>query len=605
MEIFILITVTEYKKLNNHTFGLGQDVAHDLTNLAKVASLFIYDSKINKWLRSERLNTVVSDEKIRKNLYNAINKINIKLTHLQLGGKRTKSEANSLVQAIFDGQGKRLAIVDWAAQNYVSVTVAFGLIKFERETDSYKITDLGKLAVELYDNGQKDKLNEFFYERLLEYPYASWLLRLTGSEPSKRFSKFDLGMNFGFIDELGFSTAPLNIYLDNLAQAEIDNDPQLRKETKSNFESTGDKYMRWLAGVLVHYKLLNSQISTKTVHNYLGTDYELSIGTTYQITGKGLRALNQANGKSKYSRSIKRVMWEYFAPKAKDAIRKKTVRALIIKYLSESPKGKSATDISKFINNNYPSLETTPEEIIDDTIGLNRIGIEISIEGENLLLKEKLFPFDIPIKQNVSFVKEEIDILKDKLRKQLKLTSHTYLKGIDIAFKKRTTNAENTEFESISVSLFTKEMSFFGHHLGGASKPDGIVWNNDFLFILDSKAYHQGFPLTKNYTDPMLRYLTELEARNPKVIPNWWDMIPKDIDNKYFVYVSGKFKGNYLKLLNDFKIASKHDGGALEFIKLLLLTENFKSGLMTVEEIKEEILGTDIGIKSYYPKLAK
>lgn len=598
-----VITVTEYDRVYRHTYGLGQDVAHDLKNLAKVASLFVFDSKINTWLLNERLDEVVTDVVTCAQLKFAIRQKEIILTHRQLGGTRTKSEANSLVQAIFEGQGRRLAFVDWAAQNYVSVTVAFGLIKFNQLNDSYQITDLGRQAVKMYDAEQNEELDTFFYERLLEYPYAAWLLRLTARDTEKKFSKFDLGSNFGFIDELGFSTAPLNLYLDGLAEATINHDSQLRSQIRSNFESTGDKYMRWLAGVLVNYGLLKSEQNTRVSHCFEGRVLELSIGITYQISYKGLQALRRVNGFSSYARTKKRVMWEYLAPKAGDAIRKKTVRALILKVLSEGNSRKEIVDISDKINKEYPSLEVTPEQILDDCKGINRIGIEIEIEGTQARLKDQLLPFEIPIQRQSSFVKQDIDILKDKLRKDLKLLNHSYLKGIDIALKSRTSNTENTEFESLSVDLFTKECLLEGKHLGGSNRPDGIAWCDEFAFIIDSKAYSDGFPLTRSNTDPMLRYLNDLNSRNPEILPNWWIDIPENITNKYFVYISGKFRGEYIRLLDEFKTTSNHSGGALEYIKLLLLAENYKSGRLNTESLKNYILDTNIDFEDYYSKL--
>lgn len=57
------------------------------------------------------------------------------------------------------------------------------------------------------------ELDEFMYQRLLEYPYAAWLIRLLGNNPDKQFSKFDLAENFGFIDELGFDSILFKFFL--------------------------------------------------------------------------------------------------------------------------------------------------------------------------------------------------------------------------------------------------------------------------------------------------------------------------------------------------------------------------------------------------------
>lgn len=596
------VTVNEYRNLNNLAFGLGQDVSQDLKELVKVASIFVPNSKIHSWLVDERLKEVVTDLKIRQELITAISTNPITVTWKQLTGTRTKKEADSLVQAVFRGQGQRLAIVNWAAQNYVSVAVAFGLLNFHRATKSFTISELGLQAVKLYDSEKYTDLSDFLYQRLLEYPYAAWLLRLLGKDSNKQFSKFELGENFGFIDELGFSTAPVKSFLNGIAQAKIDQDSKLEKKIKSNFESTADKYMRWLAGVLVTSGLVSAE-TKKVSHTYMGRTFDITLGTVYQITYKGLIALNNVNGKSRYRRSKKRVMWEFLATKDKNAVAKKTTRSLILKHLVEKKNPLKAKEIANLINSDYPTLEVTPEEVIDDCKGLNRIGIEIDILKDKLTLKEKLYDFEIPIQQKKILEKTEIDKFKNELRSELDCLDHSYLKGIDIANKKQTTNAENTEFEAISTKIFTEELDFSGEHLGGSSKPDGLVWDNDCIFVLDSKAYSGGFTLTSNHTDPMGRYLRQINERNNTIKPTWWDISPSDLDTIYFAYISGSFAGNYENQLKKFRIDTGHNGAALEFVKLLLLANRYKANRMKRIDVIKSILDDHISYDEYAPML--
>lgn len=587
-----MIKIVEYEKLYSRTYGLGQDISQDLTNLVKVASLFVKKSKIHNSLMSEWLDIRVIDKDINFELKEVLSTQIITPSHKQLAGTRTKKEANSLVQAMFEGQGERLAIVDWAASNYVSVTVAFGLIEFNRNTDTYYITELGEKAVWLLENANKEALDLFLLDRLLEYPYTAWMLRLLGNKPNQEFTKFDFGENFGFIDEAGFSTLPKNIYLDALAETYANDDIQSRKKLKSNYESTGDKYMRWLAGVLVDYGLVNS-IRSNDDHIYNGKSYNLYVSLKYKISARGLEALRKVNGISSHRRTKKRVRWEYLAPKAQDSILKKTSRSLMLKYLSESKKGLLATELASKINQELPKINVSSEEVSDDIEGLNRIGIEISKKNDLLFLEEELFDFEIPIAINKEIEKNELDSLKDKVRIYLKNTEHHYLKGIDIAYKNRTSAMENTELEVLSADLLTKELGLNGKHMGGTGRPDGVAYNDKFVFVLDSKAYSKGFPMIKSNTDPMLRYLSELKARNINVKPHWWKDIPVGIKDTYFVYVSGRFTGEYRSLLQAFKDSTGCNGGALEIIKLLLLVENYKRKKINIDEVKKEILDSD------------
>ncbi|MDR0300412.1 MAG: restriction endonuclease, partial [Streptococcaceae bacterium] len=470
--------------------------------------------------------------------------------------------------------------------------------QFQRASKSFIVTSLGREASKLYDENKVTELNNFMYQRLLEYPYAVWLIRLLGKNPTKKFSKFDLAENFGFIDELGFGSIPVQIYLNSLAQAEIENDKEAKKKIKSNFEGTSDKYMRWLAGVLVKSGLATAT-SEKVRHEYNGKDFSLSVGPMYQITAKGLTALKQVNGGSRYSRSPKRVMWEFLATKDKNASVLKTSRSLILKYLSEKKNPISPQKLADSINADYPKLEITPEEIIDDCKGLERIGIEITNLNDELTLKEKLLDFEIPIEREAVLEKTDIDKFKNLIRSRLTHISHSYLKGIDIAAKKKTTKAENTEFEVISTQLFTDELGFLGQHLGGSNRPDGLVWDKDCAFILDSKAYSEGFPLTAHHTDAMRRYLRQFEERDEKIIPTWWDISPKGLANTYFAYVSGSFAGKYEMQLKNFRQGVGIEGGALEFVKLLLLANQFKAEKITKDEVKAQILDYNIAYKDY------
>lgn len=214
-----MITVQTYKKFPDRTFGLGQDVSTDLLDIVKVPALFIKDSKIHKELEESRLKRVTIDVGAPQEIYDKL---------LKALGKKTMSDnelvslsskygrkpyASGLIRAIFDGQ-RGPAIKDWPAKNYLAVAVGMGLVDLDYSTDTYHITELGKEAVNLLDNNDLDNLRTFMLERLFEYPYAAWLIRVVNMDKNKWYTKFDLGDNFGFIDEPGFSSLPEDLYID-------------------------------------------------------------------------------------------------------------------------------------------------------------------------------------------------------------------------------------------------------------------------------------------------------------------------------------------------------------------------------------------------------
>lgn len=602
-----MINIVEYEKIPNHTFGLGQDVSQNLIDVVRVPSLFIPTSNIHRYLTSGYLKKVTLEAGASQEIFNkltlALNKKKLDQSELVTLNSKVgrKHYATGLIRAVFKGQRESPVITDWAASNYLSIAIGMGLIDLDYTQNNFFVTGFGEKAVMLYDN-QDPNLNDFLFNRLLEYPYAAWLIRLVNKNKEKVFTKFDLGGNFGFIDEPGFLSLPEDLYIEGILDAKNSHDKQLEKQIKSNYESTSDKYMRWLAGTLVNYGLLKSvpKIYKRVLID--GTKMVIRLNA-YKVTLKGIRAFNIVNGRSRYKRSIKRVRWEYFAPKVENSAKRKTARALMLKFLQESPKGLSAELLANKINEIQPSIKSIPDQILDDAIGLNRLGIEIEIKGSHLLLKEKLYDFTIPIKKNFTFKTTDAEKVKSQVLPSLKLLDHSYLQAIDIAFKDKTTNQENTQLEILSTDLFIKEMNFDGLHLGGSNRPDGFAYDNQVGWIIDSKAYHNGFAVTANSTDAMGRYIRQYRAKSDR--STWWKKLPSHISKTNFVYVSSFFTGNYKNQLLDFERRNSMEGGLLEISKLILLAETFKRGQINRDKITNSILDSHVSFSQYIEKLTE
>ncbi|MGO5287994.1 restriction endonuclease FokI C-terminal domain-containing protein [Pseudoscardovia suis] len=614
-----MIKIEEFKRFHDRTFGLGQDVAQNLDSEVEIASLFIPESLTYKKMVASQLHerTVEagSSNTCFETLLAAL--INQQMTYKNLvsvgfkDGKSTPGRepyATGLIRALIKGQ-RNPAITNWAAANYLSLTIGLGLLDFHYDSDQFTITELGKQAVALFDAKTPEsekELHDFLLERLYEYPYAAWLIRWVNQKDwGHIFTKFELGAEFGFIDEAGFTSIPEIAFVDQIAYAKAMGNHKVEKETRSNFEGTSDKYMRWLCGMFVEFGLLQKTTKTVTSDPINGKTYQVEI-QAYQATPECRKAINYVDGKSSHRRSPKRVRWEYLAPKSQDASRRKTIRALELKFLSESPNGRTFSELADKINETLPELRATPGLIADDIKGLNRIGIQIDMPdktGDACKLIDKLFDFIIPVKADHVFTESKAQEAKDKIRPYLTHVDHRYLKGIDIAFKTVTTHAEDTELEQLSTELFTNEMGYKGRHLGGSSKPDGIAYTDDRLWILDSKAYHKSFTLTKTNTDPMYRYI--MEYREKKGTVDWWSEIPSGIpkDNAHFVYVSGGFSGNYQKQLSDFEDFVKMKGSLMEITKLILLAEKYQRGEIDKAGVEKFALDTNFTFDKYYPLL--
>lgn len=591
-----MITVQVFKKFPDRTFGLGQDVSTNLIDIVKVPALFVRDSKIHQELTNGRLKRVTVDAGAPQEIYDQLSEA-LKSKQISNGNLVTinskygrKKFASGLIRAIFDGQ-KGPAITDWPAENYLAVAVGMGLVDLDYDKDMYFATDLGEEAVKLLDEGKDKELRKFMFQRFLEYPYAAWLIRLVNENKSKAYTKFDLGENFGFIDEPGFTSLPEDLYADAMLDAEIAGDTRLKAQIRGNYESTADKYMRWLAGVLVDYKLLKPAKKT-----YTRDGHSINL-QAYKVTLEGVRALNMVNGGSRFKRSKKRVRWEYLAPKVDNASKRKTARSLMLKFLAQTPNGLNADELSQKINEVVPSVKSIPEQVLDDAEGLNRLGIEITIKDNHLYLKEVLYDFIIPVRKNFSFESTEADTIKSKLLPKLKHVNHKYLQAIDIAYKKRTSNLENTMLEILSTDLFTKEMGYKGKHLGASNKPDGFAYDDKTGWIIDSKAYSSGFAVTAHSTDAMGRYIEQYRDRNDK--STWWSEFPDDLPETYFAYVSSFYIGHYQEQLKDFEDRNHMQGGLIEIAKLILLAENYQENKINHADITQNLLNNKISWKEY------
>lgn len=615
-----MIEINEYKSFPDRTFGLGQDVSQDLSREVEVASLFVPTSKIYAQMvhrqLQERTTEAGANQSVLDELLTSL--VEQKMTYktlisVNIAGKRGTSGrtpyATGLIRALFRGQ-RNPAITDWAAANYLSVAVGLGLLDFDYETELFTITQLGREAVTILDQGNKRKLDTFLLERLYEYPYAAWLIRLMNKKENrgKAFSKYELGEQFGFIDEPGFISLPEEIYVDLLARAEASGDRNAVKDIRSNFESTADKYMRWLTGVFVKYNLLKcvkKEIKTTLLN---GKQHTVSL-QAYKATGLCIIAQNYVNGGSSHHRSVKRIRWEYLAPKSTDAPKRKTIRALALKFLSEKPSGLDYTTLANNINAIIPELHATPSMLQDDIEGLTRIGIDIKSHNGSCILKDTLTDFIIPVEKNQSFKNSVSVEIIERIRPYLTHIDHKYLKAIGIAYKSHTSNAENTELEQLATSLFIHEMEYCGTALGGPNKPDGLIYTDDELWILDTKAYAKGFTVTRDHTDPMARYINEYRNRRGSHNKSgWFDLAPEQIPaaNAHFMYVSGFFSGEYKKQLNDFENNSVNMRGSLmEITKLILLAEKYKRGEISHQEISNYALDNNITFNQYFPELTK
>lgn len=580
-----MISVIPTHNKNFRAFGWVQDPSN-LRSLCDVVAVFDSNSQKHKDLIRIIIPKIVEKRDGRDNLIKALQSTPLKIKYAELVGTsftpRSMSRCNGIIQATVKGQGRDF-IGDWPADNYVRWAHCFGFIKYNYTDDTFEITDKGLELTNARETGEELSKNEkeLLVNAILTYPPAIRILTLLSETEDTHLTKFEIGQRLGFIGEDGFTSMPQKIFIRSLANAE----PKERKSMKADWEGSSDKYARMIASWLEKLGLVEKIPKMITVST-AGKEYKETIGQSYVITANGITALRKADGKSKHKRIAKNVCWEMFSTKGADREYLRTRRAFILKYLSENKNSVSVLDIMNYLKTvNLNEIENT---ILDDIKGLQDIGINIIEKGNRFILDDIINDFIIPLPQ--SLAKSDLAETKEEIREKLLNLSHEYLALIDLAYDSK----QNRLFEMKTLDLLTEECNYQGLHLGGSRKPDGIIYTSEnkckYGVIIDTKAYSKGYNLPISQADEMERYIGENQTRNEKVNSNkWWNNFGADINEFYFMFVSGHFVGNFKAQIERISRNKSINGVALAVTNLILLAEAYKAGRFTHETIKNEM----------------
>lgn len=587
-----MIKIVDVNSKTIRTFGWVQNPSN-FESLKKVVCIFDNTSKIHIELRDKRIEKLVEERDGQKELINALNVTPLKIEYSKLVGTsftpRSSARCNGIVQATVKGQRKEF-IDDWSSDNFVRWAHALGFIKYNYNTDTFEISDLGKRYVQSEDGSQEEKI--ILEEAMLSYPPVGRVLTLLSN--GEHLTKYEIGKKLGFVGEAGFTSLPLNVLIMTLATTD---EPNEKNKIKTDWDGSSDKYARMISGWLVKLGLLVQRPKLVTV-DFGGEIYSETIGHAYMITDKGLKAVRRLLGINKVARISKNVFWEMFATKGIDKNYIRTRRAYILKILIEASRVltlESIKDKLKLANINEP-IST----IKDDINGLINTGINIKSDTKGYKIYDKINDFIIPKLGDTEEVKSSISLLKEELREQLTNISHEYLSLLDLAFDSK----QNRLFEMKVLELLVNEYGFKGRHLGGSRKPDGIVYStnleDNFGVIVDTKAYSEGYSLPISQADEMERYVRENSNRDEKINPNkWWENFSEEVKNYYFVFISGSFKGKFEEQLRRLSMTTGVNGAAISVENLLLGAEKIKSGEMTIEELERVMFNNSEFIIEY------
>ena len=587
-----MINIIDVNNKTIRTFGWVQNPSN-FESLKKVVAIFDNTSKTYNELKDKKIKKLVEERDGQKELLNALNANPLKIKYCNLVGTsftpRSSARCNGIVQATVKGQRKEF-IDDWSSDNFVRWAHALGFIKYNYDTDTFEITDVGRKYVQSEDDSNEE--STILEEAMLSYPPVARVLTLLSN--GEHLTKYEIGKKLGFVGEAGFTSLPLNVLIMTLATTD---EPKEKNKIKTDWDGSSDKYARMISGWLVKLGLLVQRPKLVTV--VFGVElYSETIGHAYMITDRGLKAVRRLLGINKVARVSKNVFWEMLATKGIDKNYIRTRRAYILKILIESNKVLTLEDIKGKLK--LANINESINTIKDDINGLINTGINIKSETTGYKIYDSINDFIIPKTGDTEGIKSNISLLKDELRGQISHISHDYLSLIDLAFDSK----QNRLFEMKVLELLVNEYGFKGRHLGGSRKPDGIVYSttleDNFGIIVDTKAYSEGYSLPISQADEMERYVRENSNRDEEVNPNkWWENFSEEVKKYYFVFISGSFKGKFEEQLRRLSMTTGVNGSAVNVVNLLLGAEKIRSGEMTIEELERAMFNNSEFILKY------
>ena len=588
---------------NKRTFGWVQNPG-DLNKLKKMVSVFIFDSKENRWLRNEKLPLLLKYKLISSSDYNvfikSLSSQSICIPYKILKGKRNDALCTGIVQAIIDGQHNRTYkddkgksatfkkpfVDDWSAEGYLRWAISCGLLEYDEKSDSCYISELGERLAKSIDKSREEYETLSF--ALLSYPPVCRILSLLKEKDEQ--TKFELGIQLGFKGELGFTSIPQDIYLCDYTEALTNKD---KEKVRRNLEGDSDKYARGIASWCSQMNWVESS-RKRVTGSYRKKQYSADL-QAFSITRLGEKALIKAKGNSSNPKIPKIVLFQMLASnKNSGANYLRYLRASIIKVLEPSPK--SLAQLKKALKSYQ--LYIDEDTIIDNIQGLVSIGINITNHKDKYKLEDKIEKLDLP--PRASCVKDKVNDIVDRVRVKLKNIDHKYLILISLAYSNETErtkkNSDARDFEIQTAELFTKELGFNGIRLGESNKPDVLISFGANGTIIDNKSYKDGFNISRVTSDQMIRYINENNQRTAQLTPNeWWKNFDSSVSNYTFLFVTsfltGKFK-NQIEYISNATNGTR--GAAINVENLLYISEDIKSGKIKQSDFYSEFKNDEI-----------
>ena len=471
-------------------------------------------------------------------------------------GGRANASCTGIIQISLPAQTKaynKPYQSDWSAESYLKLAVSMGLLSWNGSDDTCTVTKTGTLIAKASSN---EEIKRVYIEAVMTYPPAIRILQIL-SEDMLPHTKFEIGSK-----------------------------ASSKKKIKANKEKMCDKYARMTCSILISLGLVKS-VRKSTIAKFAGVTYGPEILQAYQITADGYDALNNSYGNSSHKQLPRLVMYETLATAAPDYAFLRYRRANIIKIISTKPKTLYEIQTELYSRD----IDASIEVIKNDIAGLKNIGLRIWNIGEKFLLKDIIIGLNIR-KEKIS--KPEVTEIKGRVIDKVKHINPKYFELIDLAFLGGR-QGQSADFEELTAELLTDELTFRGQHLGGANKPDIAVYYNIDGFIIDTKAYENGFSITSHQRDEMSRYINDNQKRDVNINPNeWWKVFPTSVKHFNHLFISSYFVGQFAQQLRYIARDKGENGAAITVENLIYLADELKSQKRRYEDIKNIMNNTEI-----------
>lgn len=574
------------------TFGWVQN-PNRLETLKYIVGIFEHNSSSNEDILNNRLPLLkaygfISEEDYDK-FVAELDKDDIEIEYELLKGKgvngaqsRKDALCSGIIQAsitahssskiIMNEHGQPIKIRkpyvdDWTSDGYLRWAISTGLLIYDNEDDTCKISSAGKNLIATEEGTDEEK--ECFTKALLSYPPVYRMLDIMSDKQA--YTKFELGAKLGFKGEMGFTSIPQEIYVYDYC---TEPSASKKKDIKSNMEGDSDKYARTMANWLVQMGWVE-KVNKRIIETYYGLTNSTEVNA-WKITRAGEKAIIRSKGNSSNPKIPKIVRYEMLATKVPNADYIRLRRAHILNAIKTE---KSLEEIARYLKNH--DLEEPLETIKDELKNFKYIGICVSENQNKYKLSDKIIDLEIPVTVT-AVAKDDITKLKDDIRSKLHNVNHDYLVLVDLAYSDAATkarkNSDAKEFEIQTAKLLTEELNFNGERLGDANRPDVIIYYDKYGTIIDNKSYKDGFSLDAHCKDEMSRYIEENKQRIDGVPSNeWWKNFGEDVTDYTFLFVTSFLKGNFKNSLEYISQMKDIDGGAIAVDNLLYVAEALKS----------------------------